>query len=49
MTTQIDKNRLDIEHVRQQMQWQPWIALATLLAAVAALSGVILGLAHLLR
>lgn len=42
MSTQIEK-------FRQEMRYQPWIALATFMAAVAAVSGVILGLAHFLR
>jgi hypothetical protein len=31
------------------MRWEPWKALAAILAASAAIAGVILGLAHLLR
>jgi hypothetical protein len=48
MATQIDKNRLDIDRVRQEMRWEPWKALAGILVAVAAMAGVILGVAHLL-
>jgi hypothetical protein len=49
MKTQIDKGRLDIDRVRQEMRWEPWKALATLIAAVAATSGVIVGVAHLIQ
>jgi len=42
MTTQIEK-------LKREMRWQPWIAMATILAAVAAMSGVIVGVAHLIH
>lgn len=49
MSTQIDKNRLDIERIRQEMKWEPWKALATIVAATAAIAGVIVGVAHLIH
>jgi hypothetical protein len=42
MTTQIEK-------LRQEIKWQPWIAIAGILAAVAAMAGVIIGVAHLIH
>ena len=42
MNTQIDK-------FRREMRWQPFVALATILAAVAAVAGIILAVAHIIR
>jgi len=42
MTTQIEK-------LRQEMRWEPWKAVAGILAATAAIAGVILGVAHLIH
>jgi len=42
MTTQIEK-------LRQEMKWEPYKAIAAILAATAAMAGVILGVAHLLH
>lgn len=42
MTTQIDK-------FRQEMRWQPFVALATIMAGIAAVAGIILAVAHLIR
>jgi hypothetical protein len=49
MTVQIDKARVDIEKLRAEMRWEPWKALASLLTAVAAMSAVILAVAHFIR
>lgn len=49
METQIDKNRLDLDRIRQQMKWEPWKALAAIIAAAAAMLGVAAGLAHFIR
>jgi hypothetical protein len=49
MAVQIDKGRLDIDRVRQEMRWEPWKALAGIVAACAAIVGIILGLAHLVH
>lgn len=49
MAVQIDKGRLDIERVRQEMKWEGAKALAAITAGVAAVAGIILGLAHLLK
>jgi hypothetical protein len=42
MSTQIDK-------FRQEMRWQPWVALATILASTAAIAGIILAVAHIIH
>jgi hypothetical protein len=42
MSTQIDK-------FRQEMRWQPWVALATILASIAAVAGIILAVAHIIH
>jgi hypothetical protein len=42
MSTQIDK-------FRQEMRWQPWVALATILASTAAIAGIILVVAHIIH
>jgi hypothetical protein len=49
MKAQIDKSRLDIDRIRQEMRWEPWKALAGITAAVAAMAGIILGVSHLIR
>lgn len=49
MKTQIDKNRLDLDRVRQEMRWEPWKALAGIIVAVAAMAGIILGVAHVIH
>jgi hypothetical protein len=49
MTVQIDKTRLDMQRVRQEMRWEPYKALAAILAGVAAVSGIIVGVAHLIH
>jgi hypothetical protein len=42
MTTQIDK-------FRQEVRGLPFVALAAILVAVAAVAGIILGVAHLIH
>lgn len=49
METQIDKNRLDMKRIEQEMRWEPWKALAAIIAASAAMVGVILALAHVIH
>lgn len=49
MQTQIDKNRLDLVRLRQEMRWEPWKALAAIIGASAAMVGVILALAHIIH
>ena len=49
MQTQIDKNRLDLVRLRQEMRWEPWKALAAIIGASAAMVGVILALAHVIH
>jgi hypothetical protein len=53
MQVQIDKGRVDIEKLRAEIRhmerWEPWKALAAILTGVAAMSGVIIGVAHLIR
>lgn len=49
MTVQIDKTRLDMQRVQQELRWEPWKALAGIAAAVAAMAGIILGVAHLIH
>ena len=41
--------RLDIERLRQEMRWEPYKAFATIIAGVAAMTGVILAVAHFIR
>ena len=42
MKTQIDK-------FRQEMRWEPYKAFAAIIAGTAAMAGIILGVAHLMR
>ena len=49
METQIDKNRLDMKRIEQEMRYEPWKALAAIIAASAAMVGVILALAHVIH
>jgi hypothetical protein len=49
MKTQIDQGRVNIDKMRQEMRWEPYKALAAIVAAAAAISGIILGVAHLLH
>lgn len=63
MSTEIERNRIDIEHIReginkdrlemdrfrQEMRWQPYLAIATILGGVAAMSGVILAVSHFIK
>lgn len=48
MTVQIDKTRLDIERVRQEMRQAVPKALAGIAAGCAVAMGLILGVAHFL-
>jgi hypothetical protein len=49
MKTQIDKGRLDMKRIEQEMRWEPWRAFAAFATGVAAVSGIILAVAHLLH
>ena len=49
MSVDIKRIEQQIKRLDQEMRWQPFLAIATMLAATAAMVGVILGLAHLLR
>lgn len=49
MALQIDKTRLDIDRVRQEMRWAVPKALAVILGAAVALAGVILAVAHVIH
>jgi len=49
MKVQIDHGRLDMKRIEQEMRWETWKALAIILGGVAAVSGVILGVAHLIK
>ena len=49
MKVQIDSGRVNIEKMRQEMRWEPWKALATIIAAITAVAALILGVAHLLH
>ena len=49
MTVQIDKTRFDMKRIEQEIRWEPWKALAGIGASVAAMAGIILGVAHLIR
>jgi hypothetical protein len=42
MSTQIDK-------FRQEMRWQPYVALATILAGIAAVAGIILAVSKFIH
>lgn len=49
MTVQIDRNRLDMKRIEQEMRWEPYKALAAIVAACAAITGVILALSHFIH
>ena len=49
LMVQIDKGRLDIDRVRQEMRWEPYKAIATIVVAAAAVAGIILGVAHIIH
>jgi len=46
---QLDKTRLDIDRVRQEMRWEPWKAAAGIAAGVVAVAGIILAVAHVIH
>lgn len=39
----------DIQRVRQEMRWEPWKALATIIVGIVAVAGLILGVAHIIH
>ena len=45
MKAQIDHTRLNMEKLRQDLRWEPWKALAAMVAGTAAMAGAILALA----
>lgn len=45
MKAQIDHTRVDMAKLEREMRWEPWKALAALLAGTAAMAGAILALA----
>lgn len=45
MKAQIDNTRLNMEKLRQDLRWEPWKALAAMVAGTAAMAGAILALA----
>jgi hypothetical protein len=49
VTTQIDKNRLDMKRIEQEMRWEVPKALAAILAACAAMVGIIVALSHIIH
>ena len=49
MTTQIDKNRLDMKRVEQELKYEPYKAFAAIIAGVAAMAGIILAVAHIIH
>jgi hypothetical protein len=55
MMAGIEKEKLqaETERFRQEMRWEPWKAFAAILGGLligtAAMAGVILGVAHLIR
>ncbi len=46
---QIDKTRLDIDRVRQEMRWEPYKAVAVFITAGVAFAGIILAVAHIIH
>lgn len=46
---EIDKDRLDMDRIHQEMKWEPWKALAAIIAAGVAFAGIILAVAHVIR
>jgi hypothetical protein len=49
MTLQIDKTKYDIDRVRQEMKWEPYKALAVIIGGIAAMSGIILAVSHIIH
>jgi hypothetical protein len=49
MTLQIDKTRLDIDRVRQELKYEPYKAFAVIIGGVAAMAGIILAVAHIIH
>jgi hypothetical protein len=47
MSQQIDHARLNMERLRQEMRWEPYKALAVIITAIVAVSGLLLGVYHL--
>jgi hypothetical protein len=45
MKAQIDHTRVDMAKLQREMRWEPWKAMAALLAGTAAMAGAILALA----
>ena len=48
MQVQIYHERIDIEKIRKEMRWEVPKAIAAIAVGVAAMAGIILGVAHLL-
>lgn len=44
-----EKLRAETDRFRQEMRWEPYKALAAVIAGVAAFSGLILAVAHFIR
>jgi hypothetical protein len=44
-----DKLSAEAERFRQEMRWEPYKAFATIIAGIAAMTGVILAVAHYIR
>jgi len=45
----LDLMTIQIERLRQEMRWEPYKAVAIMLAGVAAMAGIILCVTHLIR
>ena len=49
LTNPPPQKRLDMEHIEQMLRWTPYKALAAIVAACAAITGVILALSHFIH
>ncbi len=46
---QMTKADYDIQRVRQEMRWEPWKALATIIVGIVAAAGLILTVSHIIH
>lgn len=44
-----DKLAVEAERFRQEMRWEPYKAFAVIIGGIAAMTGVILAVAHFIR
>jgi hypothetical protein len=49
LMAELDKTRLDLVRLRQEMKWEPYKAVAAVIGAGVACMGIILAVAHVIH